>query len=156
MSSEEAYSSAQVSSLKLKSGKDAKLKNKKKNRAKEALETAEASVARDAGGESGGDTRTDAQKAFDKIQVSSDVIDAYFPTSARKNQDISSILAGHSIFAKVLSPEKRDNSTFWNVFAGHYFQHMYEKARRPAKNGTVGKYVSLVKLERLAIEGRLL
>ena len=48
-----------------------------------------------------------------------------------KNRDISSILAGHSVFVLVVSTEKRDNSTFGIVFVGHYFQHsMSEKAGR--------------------------
>ena len=70
MSNEEVYSSAQVSSLKLKSGKDNKLKQKKKNRAKEALETAEATVAKEGNrGMQDTDSRTEAQKAFDTVQV---------------------------------------------------------------------------------------
>ncbi|KAI6645675.1 FAM32A-like [Oopsacas minuta] len=64
----DAYSTAQVSSLRLKTGKDSKLKQKKKNRAREALETAEATVAREGNKNQQEDTRTDAQKAFDVIQ----------------------------------------------------------------------------------------
>ena len=71
MSTEDAYSSAQVSCLKLKTGKESKLKLKKKNRAKEALEAAEATVARQGAGEQEEDTRTEAQKAFDSVQVGS-------------------------------------------------------------------------------------
>ena len=71
MSTEEAYSNAQSSSLKLKTGKEGKLKLKKKNRAKEALEAAEACVARQGSGEQGEDTRTEAQKAFDSVKVKS-------------------------------------------------------------------------------------
>lgn len=70
MSNEDVYNSAQVSSLKLKSGKDSKLKQKKKNRAKEALEAAEATVAREGSrAPQETDSRTEAQKAFDTVQV---------------------------------------------------------------------------------------
>ena len=70
MSNEDVYNSAQVSSLKLKSGKDNKLKQKKKNRAREALETAEATVAREGSRVTQDtDSRTESQRAFDAVQV---------------------------------------------------------------------------------------
>ena len=33
------------------------------------------------------------------------------------------------------SPEKRDNSAFWRVLAGHSTQHMSEKRDVPPKTG---------------------
>ena len=44
---------------------------------------------------------------------------AYCQPLQGKKLDISSILAGHGIFVLILYTEKWDNSTFWNVFAGH-------------------------------------
>ena len=43
--------------------------------------------------------------------------------------------AGQTILVLVQSPEKRDNSAFWRVLAGHSTQHMSEKRDVPPKTG---------------------
>ena len=43
--------------------------------------------------------------------------------------------------------EKRDNSTFWNVFAGHYFQCMSEKAGQLASMPKMASHLIAITVE---------